>query len=915
MNSQPHLSTSHGLLPIWLINGPVDRGYIALELDEMSAKGIKEVIVGPSTGLPVEQSSDEWFEIAAWIVDEAKARKMHIWFSQELNDSSYAAGNPEMTSKYLTVKSVPTDEIDVTSFEPGQFLVAARMQGGSISKTRVLADRQSLYSLDETWHIFNCHIKRNDCCLDTLSKAAVDGFKGLILENYRWRFSSEFGKTIRGFVIDEPKSSADPEEDWVIPYTEKLFQSFEEHYGYSAVPLIPYLFYPGSEASAFRADFWEHVGTLRNTNYFGNIASWCNKNDLLYTSCCRNDGPVGDQFGSINHMDLPCISHMGKATLGNRWLSVVDQKIATSQAHINQKNSARSTSFGMMDWDTCYLDLKKVADWQFSQGINEIAPHALYHTIASDAKRDCPPSFFLQSPLWQDFDAFSDYVSRLSEFLSGGKHICHILILHPLSGLRAAYQPDRKTQEFEMVDSFLNQLCIELMNRQLDYDFVDFPTLSSAKIENKQILLGNERYDMLLVPCTPYMRPAEYEAIRKIGTEIETSFFYRTVEPTPANIPSAENAVRFVATEDLPNFVMRLRHAIDDGIHLNGIGREDIILLQREKDGKRIVFMANRSEHVRKISARFTEPASLQLIEPETGASHSIGSKLVGKKTEAVLHFGPYQSWILIAGDDSVEVSRTEGKLDEVELSNLSFETAENVALIFEFDDKETGQKIDIRKEAGDLGGVYEAKLSLEGGLESIRMVLDHDYSNCRIIINGSEVIPMPTQNWLTDPSDIAADVSSLLQDGENTIQVVSQKKLLEPVRFAGDFDVVMSEVVTIRSLGKRDMFALEKSMPFYSGTVTYTADFELSEQPERIELNLAGTRDSAAVYVNGVLAGKRLWPPYIFDLSGFVGKGKNELSIEVRNNPANLILGKHRAFGLRDEPKLHELRVVSSEQ
>jgi hypothetical protein len=373
----------------------------------------------------------------------------------------------------------------------------------------------------------------------------------------------------------------------------------------------------------------------------------------------------------------------------------------------------------------------------------------------------------------------------------------------------------------------------------------------------------------------------------------------------------------------MPGFVMRLRHAIDDGIHLNGVGREDILLLQREKDGKRIVFMANRSEHVRKISARFTEPTSLRLIEPETGANHPVGSKLVGKKTEAVLHFGPYQSWILIAGEEPVEHSHIEAKMEEIELRNLAVETGENVALIFEFH-HETG-KTDVRKveepRTGlrqqavrsnrfvvDDGGTYEASLEIEGDAGPIRMVLDHDYSSCMIIINGSVMIPMPTQNWLTDPTDVAADVTSLLKEGMNKIQVISPTKLSEPLRFAGDFDVAMGEVITIRPRGKRDMFALEKSMPFYSGTITYTADFELSEQPERIELNLAGTRDSASVYVNRVLVGKRLWPAYLFDLTSFVKPGKNELRIEVRNNMANLILGKHRAFGLRGAIELRSV-------
>ncbi len=93
-------------------------------------------------------------------------------------------------------------------------------------------------------------------------------------------------------------------------------------------------------------------------------------------------------------------------------------------------------------------------------------------------KRESPPSFFYQSPHWQDFDYFADYVKQLEDrCLSAGGTTCKVAVMYPTSGLWASYQTDRKTAEFEHTDNFLNSLCLELVKNQIDFDLVDFPAL------------------------------------------------------------------------------------------------------------------------------------------------------------------------------------------------------------------------------------------------------------------------------------------------------------------------------------------------------------------------------------------------------------------------------------------------------
>ena len=113
-------------------------------------------------------------------------------------------------------------------------------------------------------------------------------------------------------------------------------------------------------------------------------------------------------FDTMRTMDIPGVDHLAKQTLGNSFISIIGHKICSSEAHISGKARCMSESFGCMGWDASFVDMKRVTDWQFAQGINLLIPHAIYHTISGMTKRECPPSFFYQSPHWEDFGYFGD---------------------------------------------------------------------------------------------------------------------------------------------------------------------------------------------------------------------------------------------------------------------------------------------------------------------------------------------------------------------------------------------------------------------------------------------------------------------------------------------------------------------------
>lgn len=966
-------------VPFWFLNGRVEEWHIVREFDMMADKGIRDVIVHPRYGLQCEYLSDEWFEIFGMCVREARKHGMCVWIYDELNWPSGTAGNmvqkidPEYRGKYLAVESIPLGEIDWATFVPGAYMIAANVEGGIVTKTRVIEDVAAARALTGPWLLFNCTIRYDEFYIDTLSFDAVNCFKHLTYEEYYKRFGEEFGKTIRAVFTDEPSIYwvSVGYDDWNLPYTGDYFTTFEAHYGYSPVPMIPYLFYPGPKSASFRADYWEHAGRLFNERYHANLAAWCREHGVIYTGHNNHEEPLryqirfqGDMFGTMRQMDVPGVDHLQKATLGNNWISIVGHKICSSEAHFDGKARCMSESFGVMDWDTTFQDLKRVVDWQYGLGINMLVPHAFYHTISSMTKRESPPSFFYQSPHWQDFGCFVDYIRRLENMLVGGRHDCKVAVMYPTSGLWASYQTDRKTAEFEHTDNFLNSLCLELIKKQIDFDLVDFLALQQAELKDGMIKLADEAYHVLVVPATSYMRSCEIARLSEIvAAGVNTTLFHKAMAPLEANLPDGMRGASFVRSEELEAAVDNFRKGLDDDIQINGGGAEDILVYRRivrqaqdDRAGwagtscpgptgegptgeRKITFLLNRSDKHRKVSALIKDYPDPAIYDHETGTFTRLEGRQAGRKMLAQLRFHPNQSYFIVSGVADAKLPRElAAEAHTVPISNLSFEIPYNVASVYRFRYTRPGEEprdVDVRTNPRYMpcqwtadkpdftafAGTYEAIVTLDfdpPGNGSISMILDKDFAECEVYVNGTRIDLKPAKQvgsglLLTDFQDLSAPVDHLLKRGENSLTVVSPTKLSEPLRLVGNFRVrtnqteLSSGISTVALLapGPVDPLALEKDYPFYSGTVTYRAEFSLDDHPSSLLLDLRDVHDTATVRLNGKAAGTRLWAPYIFEIAEAAVTGVNVIEIEVRNNMANLILGQARPLGLRKMPEL----------
>ncbi len=553
-----------GAVPIVSVDG-LTRGRMACELDRMKDSGVSEIVARPDSSLADFKA----------LVEEAQARAIGVWIHDDI--SRAVPDRPEFQAKHLEIKVTAREDIDLSLFSPGDFMVAVRMQGGQATRTRVLPGIAAVESLDECWRVFNCRIRTDPTSIDTLSELAVRRHIEQTLESI-FDALGDAKSAIVGVAAESPCICSGPSarDGWTIPYTDDLFACFEARFERPALSNLPYLFFPGHNAPEFRADFWEHIAAVFSSRCHSAYASWCKSYSLSYTVLysageslrsqmrCR-----GNAFLTLNACDIPSSGP-----------STVQAKIAS--AHTTDDKNRRVISSL-----SCQPNIKSEINRLVTLGINTfVAP-------------------------WQDIAPVCDYVTRLNKLLSKGVSLRTVAVLFPTSGLYAAYQPDRKTEEFEAIDSVLGSLVIELAKRQLDYDIIDF----AALVDPERIA----KYDALIVPYTPYMRLSEYQTIERVSKTLATCVLYRSMDRAPMNVPSTNRGIRFVPTEELQGFVMRLRHAIDDGAHLYGYGREDILLMQRRTETGRLAFITNQGGIIRHITARFQNTHSLAATDPETG--------------------------------------------------------------------------------------------------------------------------------------------------------------------------------------------------------------------------------------------------------------------------------------------------------
>src|ERR1044071_6189105 len=286
-----------------------------------------------------------------------------------------------------------------------------------------------------------------------------------------------------------------------------MFRRFQARNGYNLRPRLPDLFFDVRPDSArVRYDFYNTLTDFYSRAYYRQIHEWCQQHNVLFTGHLLYEEGLrrlvrveGNLFKHYPHMDVIGVDHL-YPIIGNRDRPAehVAMKVGSSAAHQLGSSRLLCESFGGIFMDATMQRMKWIADWEYVLGVNLFNPHGFHYTLEGPRKRDWPPSMFYQYPWWRYYDRFSAYMSRLSETLTGGRHVAKVAVLWPINAMFASYMPQDVTATSNVIEGGLNAVTDRLLRLHHDFDYLDEDVLAEAGVDDGRVHVGDEAYEVVI---------------------------------------------------------------------------------------------------------------------------------------------------------------------------------------------------------------------------------------------------------------------------------------------------------------------------------------------------------------------------------------------------------------------------------
>jgi hypothetical protein len=529
----------YGMILWWGWDGPMTDTVIKRDLDRIKAMGFSGVMLEAGYGMTAKYLSPEWFEMVKIAVGEAKKRDMRVWIEDEGKyPSGFAGGKfsnerPDLKMQGLVV----TDRIDAAAGEkiirrlPNYALSAVAYNNDN--KTSKIIDISSgelnWQAPEGNWSVFvagnrfrssvtrsvNNPTRGKDTTaslMDYLNPLATRQFLNWTHEEYKKYIGNEFGKTLMGFMGDEPDFA-------YTPWTPKILEEFKSRKGYDVKPYLALFFTPvlNEEAKKIKADYWDVWSDLFRDNFFTVQAEWCRENNIDYIVHLNHEDQLpglakssGDFFKNMRNVGIPGVD----AIWAQIWIDHVADypKLASSASHLYGRPRSFTESFAAYTHKPSVQQAKWVLDYQLVRGINwvQIMFMSASASKPSTTTASAGPARQLSFFQTDTFPPVAKYINRVSFLLSQGRPAAKIGLYFPSLSL---WYGDNES------NTSLLSVSQKLMENQHDFDFVDEQALASIlSIENGTLINDSRQaYSTIVVPSISVISNSTLQKLKKFA--------------------------------------------------------------------------------------------------------------------------------------------------------------------------------------------------------------------------------------------------------------------------------------------------------------------------------------------------------------------------------------------------------------
>lgn len=954
--------TPYRSAPLWTWNDDVTEQQIDEQLADFKDKGIWGVFVHPRPGLITDYLSDRWNDLFRHTVERAKQLDMQVWIYDENSyPSGFAGGHvpAQMPESFNQGQGLRMKKVSQLPKKPDARVCLVLKQAGDrfVDITADLAPHRGSagdYYLFERGQYGKSPWFGGYSYVDLLLEGVTEKFIEVTMQGYERVSGKEFGKTVPGIFTDEP--NINPPGD--ITWTPRLFVRFQQRWGYDLKTQLPSLWLEVGDWRRVRHNYRALLMELFIERWSKPWFEYCEENNLQWTGHYWEHGWPDPSHGPDNmamyawhHMPaIDILMNQYSRSVNAQFGSVRAVKEVRSAANQMGRTQTLSETYGAGGWDLRFVDMKRIADWQYVLGVNFMNQHLSYITIMGARKRDHPQSFSYHAPWWKHYRVMGDYCARLSLAMAAGQQLNSTLVLEPTTTAWMYYSRKQAHPKVKALGQVFQGFVYELEARQIEYDLGSETIIAHfGKVRDDKFVVGQRPYNLVVLPA--HMENLEQATADLLETYVHQGGRVLALCDPPAYVDgrptdqllelARSHSAQWIAVQSLVD-PQAQAPLVQDALQIEPADPKQGILFHHRRqlaDGE-LILLTNTSMDEWSSGTLRMKGKSVCELQALTGQIVPYPAEAKGEHLEMAFELAPVGELLLFVGNAKTdrrparqEESRTKTlhplsplavqryspnvlTLDYCDLKLpdgsqeqgiYAFAAAHKIFRYHGLDKdpwrsaiqyKTTVLDQDDFPEDSGFAASFSFRVDRGVDLRRLRAVVERP-GLWQVTVNGTRVRPQPGAYWL-DKAFGVYPIARHVKVGTNQITLHAKPMTihseLESIYLLGEFGVASQdsgwELVPAQALELGPW--KKQGMPMYAHDVSYTATFECSG--ERCIVHLPDWDGTVAqVLVDGKPAGLMGWPPYELDITDQVSAGRHEITVVVTGSLKN-VLGPHHA-------------------
>jgi hypothetical protein len=668
-----------------------------------------------------------------------------------------------------------------------------------------------------------------------------------------------------------------------------------------------------AQSERFLWDYRRTISDLFASAHYRQLAKRCEADGIRFSS-----EPYNGPFRSLqvgNEADHPMIEFWTFVNPRQPGGGIMC-KAGIFCGHVNERPVIGAEAFTSEDgWTEYPYSIKALGDFAYCEGVNRFVLHVSAHQPWLD--EHLKPGLtcggngthFDRGNTWWEQGApefIGGYLSRCQALLQQGEPQGDVLYLQS-DDSPSTYGPF----EPKLPEGYVFGAC-------------DAGTLDRLKVkEGRLVLPKGKTYRYLVLPTNKRLTLA---SLKSVGALAEQGA--QVVGPVPEVSPSLGDAGK---AEDYAALARALLKRVrpektfqeilaKDNLRPSFAWDKDNNLLlratQRRCDDREIFFVANASAVGGTAECRFNVTGKVpELWHPDSGR---IETCAVYREAEGMTHlplsFDPSGSVFVVFRPGAAGLHVQQVKAAEPVTSP---ETAP--ALVIRKATYGSGKAVprDVTKPLAQRSDgrrlVVSNFTSLDGDPEPYvvkTLTVDYEYNGKAesVAVKDGETLLLPKEVQAGLPYMILKKESGVVlqstQSGsyqlglsDGTQKTIVVPSVPAPMEIAGPWDVRFPEGWGAPGHARFERLVswpehADEGIKYFSGTAAYTCSFKVEDSSRRLRLDLGRVEVIAKVTLNGQSLGVLWKPPFVYDISGKVRNGDNDLKVEVTNLWPNRLIG-----------------------